>query len=393
MTILNAGSNTTLSLPVGQVARFNGTGLVQVVPPIPQGVLREAIPLFAGRQTAIGPFAVAVTLFLSATGSAVEYFTTVPVSPLPPQAEPAYVIELASLAALQSLALAGLLDPSATYVDTTTGQKYWATNGSTFLSAGANLDSSNLNWVQSGLLPPASGALAAATLSAGVAYVEGNRIALAATPLLLTATRDNYIDLRRDGTVIVTPVTVAAAAPAIPANSMRLGFSRTDATTVTARTISAFDSLGNWMYNTVAQPMCVVYRATSTAYGGAAVPLPFPDADIFDNTQTASLAGMHDPSTNNSRFTLPSNGAYQLDVSLLWFSAVTPTVSFDLFAQLDGVTINGFPHGYQGAQATQNMRMSGTLQGRAGQYVEANFNPNGASGTIGESRLTIVRVG
>lgn len=388
MPTLNAGSSATLALPAGQTAQFFGAGTVQVVPPVPVYINREPILLVGGRPLIIGPFAAAVTLNVAAIGAAVEYWAEVPSDPVPVPGEQAYVVRLSSLAALQALSVAGQLDPAATYVDTTTGQKYWATNGTTFLSAGGTLDASALNYVASGLLPPASGTIAAATLSAGVAYVEGNRVALAATPLLLTATRDNYIDLRRDGTVIVTPVTVAAAAPAIPVNSMRLGFSRTDATNVTLRTFEAFDSLGNWMYNTVAAPLCKTTRTAATGYAGAALALPFPDADTFDN------AAFHDPVTNNTRFVLPANGAYQIDCSLIWFAGVTPGTAFTLAPRLDG-SINdaSFPEGYQGAQATQAMRCSGIITGRAGQYVEMVFTPNGASGAIDITRFSIAKVG
>lgn len=387
MTILASGASITLALPAGQVAKFNGFGLVQVVPPVPQGVLREAVTLVGGRQTTIGPFLVPVTLFVAAVGSPMEYFGSVPSDPPPNPGESAYVVKLPSLATLQALALANGLDQAATYVDTATGQKYWALNSNTFLSAGGTFDAGDPNWVQSGLLPPASGTIAAATLTAGVAYVEGNRVALPATPLTLTATRDNYIDLRRDGTVIVTPVTVSGAAPAIPANSTRLGFSRTDATNVLSRTFEAFDSLGNWMYNTVSVAMCRVTRASASGYAGAAIALPFPDADLFDN------ANIHDPVTNNTRFVLPSNGAYAIDCSLIWFAAVTPTTAYTLNVRLDGGSdLVGFSEGYQGAQATQAMRMTGTFTARGGQYVEVFFNPNGATGAVDVTRLSIVRV-
>lgn len=248
-----------------------------------------------------------------------------------------------------------------------------------------------VNHVESGLLPPASGAIAGATLSAGVAYVEGARVALPATPLTLTATRDNYIDLRRDNTVIVTPVTVAAAAPAVPVNSMRLGFVRTDATTVTARTIQAFDSLGNWMYNVVATPLCKATRVSANGYGGAPIALQFPDADVFDN------ANMHSPTVDNTRFVLPYNGAYQIECSLIWFAAVTPGSAFTLAPRITDPVLGviadpSFPEGYQGTQATMAMRTSGVITGRAGQYVEMIFTPNGSSGAIDVTRFSIQRI-
>ena len=297
------------------------------------------------------------------------------------------VTPISSLASLQTLAQTNELNTLTTYVDLSTNTRYWAISANTFVTAGQQLDSSILNYVQSGFLPPASGTIASATLSSGVAYVDGNRVARAATPLSLTATRDNYIDVRRDGTILVTPVTVSATAPAIPANSMRLGFCTTNATNVTARSISAFDNIGNWMYNVTPTPLCKTTRTTATGYGGAAIVLPYPDADVFDN------ANIHDPVTNNSRFTLPFNGIYYIDCSLIWFSAVTPISAYSLAPRLDGsITDSSFPEGYQGTQATQNMRCSGTIVGRAGQYLEMVFTPNGASGAIDVTRFSITKV-
>lgn len=298
-----------------------------------------------------------------------------------------FVQTVTSAAVLQTLAIAGRLRPQVIYVDAVTGQRFWALNESTFVSAGLALDFSVLNYVESGLLLPASGTLAAAAVTAGVGYVEACRVALPATAPGFTATRDNYVDLRRDGVLVVTPVTIAAAAPPIAANSMRLGFCTTDGTSVTSRTISAFDSLGNWMYNVSPMPGCKVARVASSGYGGAAIALPFPDANIFDN------ASMHDPLLNNTRITFPSNGIYSIDCSLIWFAPVTPASSYTLNVRLDGsITDNSFPEGFQGTQATQNMRCAGTIAARAGQYMEMIFTPNGASGAIDVTRLNVQRL-
>lgn len=251
--------------------------------------------------------------------------------------------------------------------------------------SGAPFDSSTLNWVESGFLLPASGTIASfPTMSAGVAYVEGVKVQRAATPLVLTASRDNYVDISRFGVVTVTAVVVAAAAPAIAANSLRLGFVTTGASAVTSRTFAAFDSLGNWMYNVTPNAMCKLTRVAATGYGGAAIALAFPDADVFDN------ANMHDPALNNSRIQLPFNGVYSVDCSLIWFAAQTPSSAYSLAPRLDGaISDSSFPEGYQGTQATQAMRCSGKIVGRAGQYLEMVFTPNGASGAIDVTRLSV----
>lgn len=292
-----------------------------------------------------------------------------------------------TLAQLDSLATAGQLDLNTTYVDTATGNRYWATSTSTYVSSGDVFDAGNVNYVASGLLPPASGTIAAATLSAGVAYIGGVRVARAASAITLTATRDNYIDIRRDGTITVTPVTVAAAAPALAANSIRLGFCTTNASNVTSRTIGAFDSLGNWMYNVVPRPMCAVANLVAAGYGGPAITLAYSAADVFDN------ASIHDPVTNNTRFTLPANGAYSLDAVAVWYSSVTPTFAYELTPLLDGTAISGFPVAYAGAHPLNTLRLTGTFFGRAGQFLELRFNPNGGGGAIDQSNVTLVMLG
>lgn len=294
---------------------------------------------------------------------------------------------VATLAQLSSLAALGALNPNTTYVVSSTGEKYWATNSSTYTSAGRSLDVSNVSYVEAGLLVPESGTIAAAALSGGVAYIGGNRVVLGATPLTFIATRDNYVDVNRNGVVTVTSVTVAAAAPVLAANSIRLGFSRTDAMNVTLRTIQAFDSLGNWMYNTVSVPMCKITRASATGYGGAAIVLPFPDVNTFDN------ANLHNPSVDNSRVTFPASGAYYIDCVVLWFAAVTPISSYTLAPRLNGTLDDAsFPLAFQGTQATQSMRCSGIVHARAGDYLEMVFTPNGATGAVDASRLHVIKV-
>ena len=89
------------------------------------------------------------------------------------------------------------------------------------------------NFVYSGILGSTSVSLIL-TLTAGTAYVQGYRLAMAATDKTMSATKDNYIDLDRDGNFHVTPVTIAATAPSIFANSIRIGKAVTNATTITS---------------------------------------------------------------------------------------------------------------------------------------------------------------
>lgn len=301
-----------------------------------------------------------------------------------------------TLSQLNTLATAGQLDLNTTYIDTATGYKYWARDANNYSSAGLNFDVSALNYVESGLLLPASGTIAAATLSAGVAYVEANRIARAATALTLTATRDNYVDLRRDGTVTVTAVTVGAAAPAIPVNSMRLGFCTTNASNVTSRTIAAFDSLGNWMYNVSRMPACKLRNTgTFSGFGGASVAVDWTLADVFDN------ANMHSPSTNSTRIVFPSPGMYVLSCSVQFNGAITAVGALELACYvsiLGGASTEDstFPKDTRNPLSAGNLSLqtSGVVQAVAnGDYAEFYILPNGASGACAAAWLNCSKVG
>lgn len=89
------------------------------------------------------------------------------------------------------------------------------------------------DFVVSGLLSPTSANLTS-TLSAGVAYVIGRRVVVAATANTYTASQDTYVDLSNTGVLTYVAVALGAAAPALTANSLRLQKVVTDATAVTS---------------------------------------------------------------------------------------------------------------------------------------------------------------
>lgn len=91
------------------------------------------------------------------------------------------------------------------------------------------------NFVYTGMLGSTSVSLIV-TLTAGTAYSLGYRIAKSSTQITLTASKDNYIDLDRDGSYQVTPVANGSAAPSVYANSIRIGKAVTNSTTVTSYT-------------------------------------------------------------------------------------------------------------------------------------------------------------
>lgn len=71
------------------------------------------------------------------------------------------------------------------------------------------------------------------------------------TNLVMTASRDNYIDIAAGNSVpTVTAVVNGAASPVLAANSVRIGIVSTGAATVNSIVQVGFDSLGNMIYRT-----------------------------------------------------------------------------------------------------------------------------------------------
>jgi hypothetical protein len=110
------------------------------------------------------------------------------------------------------------------------------------------------------------GSTLSGSMSAGVAYVSGIRLAVAAvTAYAFAASKDTYIDVTTTGALTYTAVTLNAASPALAAGSVRIGIVTTEATSIANATsinqgnitgvtpaasgtfigVGAFDSLAN----------------------------------------------------------------------------------------------------------------------------------------------------
>jgi len=90
-------------------------------------------------------------------------------------------------------------------------------------------------FVVTGLLPATSANLIS-DISAGHAYVTGTRVNKAVTSKTYTASKDTYVDINSAGTYTFVEVALAAAAPAVTADSIRLAKVVTDATAITGVT-------------------------------------------------------------------------------------------------------------------------------------------------------------
>lgn len=79
----------------------------------------------------------------------------------------------------------------------------------------------------------AAGSTKAASMTSGVVYIGGKRVAVSAvTSRTFTASKDTYIDVDNTGTITYTEVTNNAASPALSANNLRLGIIITGASNI-----------------------------------------------------------------------------------------------------------------------------------------------------------------
>lgn len=120
------------------------------------------------------------------------------------------------------------------------------------------------DFVSSGLLVTDDTGLTA-DLSAGVAYINGIRLEVAAElNHTYTASKDTYVDLGSDGVVDYNEETNGAASPALAANHIRLAKVVTNGTDTTSVVTSGIDSLGNSIYNNHPHYAQKIFTATGT---------------------------------------------------------------------------------------------------------------------------------
>ena len=188
------------------------------------------------------------------------------------------------------------------------------------VSGAASPRLTDIPYVASGLTLPGSGALTA-SIASGDATINGIRVIMGAVAPGFTASKDNYVDLVYNsttyaGSYVVTPVTISAAAPAVPANALRLGFVTTGASTITSATQTGKDSLGNWMSNYLVKPCCNLYVGTNQAFSGSASAVIFGTGggtgplELYDNDY------MHSLTTNPTRITANRRGMFQVSAGL-----------------------------------------------------------------------------
>ena len=237
-----------------------------------------------------------------------------------------------------------------------------------------------------GLVLPTSGSLSN-NVTSGLVYIAGQRVAIPGSSVTLAASSDNYVDAKNDGTLTVTAVAVGAAAPAIPVNSIRLGYITTGAATITSATITGKDSLGNWLGNRVRARSCILGDANTQSFAAGVdtyVPFASSSLEVLDN------AFMHSVSTNPSRITIQTAGLYEVNGFIGW---ATGSGAFSaVIAKNRAGRIAGTPPDLTGASGKLSVELSGQAYLNANDYIELRGNSAGAM-SITLAGLSAVQIG
>jgi hypothetical protein len=126
--------------------------------------------------------------------------------------------------------------------------------------------------VQSGYKIPTSANLTA-TIATGVAIVNGKYVSRTAVSKAFTASKDTYVDLLDDGTLVYIAVAnnattgMTLSVNSDGSNALRLAKVVTSGTAITSVQQSFLDPLGNSIYNTTGHERNIIYKSpTSNRY-------------------------------------------------------------------------------------------------------------------------------
>ena len=142
----------------------------------------------------------------------------------------------------------------------------------------------------------AYGSTRVASMTAGVAYINGKRVSISAvTSRTFTASKDTYVDVDDTGAISYTEVTNNAASPALAAGSIRIGIIVTGASNIanvgsinqgqtdkvlpiaSSTPYTTTDSLGNLICNRNPSPTVIGYRFVSVPKTPGAGPYTYPE--------------------------------------------------------------------------------------------------------------------
>lgn len=260
------------------------------------------------------------------------------------------------------------------------------------VAAGLTPRLAEIPYVLSGMLLPTTGALTA-SIAQGDAVINGVRIILPATAPGFAANRDNYVDLTYStatyvGYYVVTPVTIGAAAPAMPPNSLRLGKVVTS-TVIDSALQTGKDSQGNWMRNLAPNQItsCLSYSLGQAVSSGTPAKVAFTAAAHanYDNAYGHSVS-------TPSRFYALYAGVYTFTCWLDINSAGAGADFLEVYLA-ESPLQNGYVSGVAGVTHQIQLVPTTAFALEAGQYVQAVYSVSAGSNSISRAAASLVRVG
>ena len=248
-----------------------------------------------------------------------------------------------------------------------------------------------IDHVASGFVFPASSGTLALTIPTGVAYVVGKRVVKGAQAHTYTASKDTYVDLNHVGTLTYAEVANGAGAPALTANSIRLGKVVSGGSTISSTVQTGKDSLGNWLFNTVNKPVCKLddsSNATSLPQNtNTAIPFNSAGHETLDND------GMHSISVNNTRITIQRDGLYEITGSYQINNVSTAPAFFYALLKINGTATDSFGGTYAVTSTYPATGMSYIGKFAAGDYIEFCGNQSGATTQVtGNAHFAVVKI-
>jgi hypothetical protein len=187
-------------------------------------------------------------------------------------------------------------------------------------------------------------------------------------------------------------VTNGAASPALTANSIRLGYVVSGASTITSAVTTGFDSLANPMRNLIRTPFAKVRTSGTVSYANGATFIVFGAGTTQFNNDS-----MHSENTNTSRLTIQHAGLYQF------------AGQFEIISTLAAAThyLNVCKNGVSGGIVGGSVSLIATAAGQfpilnlscqdfavAGDYYQLEFSNGDASAETGGNEVfSAARIG
>lgn len=206
----------------------------------------------------------------------------------------------------------------------------WAVNQDKLAATVADITSEN-NWIlpNTGIITQSSGLIG--TFSNINYYINGKKYSKTSIAnKTYTATKDTYVFINASGTVTYTEVTVGAAAPATPANSVLVAVVTTNASAITNITLPNHAPITASKIDFTTFPRFFAYATgvqtnitTTTIVFGAT---KYNIGNAFN--------------TSNSRFTAPVAGTYHFSATIAWQSVSAQTVWGNFYVNGSNYTPN-----------------------------------------------------